>query len=107
MNKALQFLPVSNDEHACHSMLMGSCQRAVPQVQMLMWHACREGQHAGNATKFKLMNNGLFELHIDFSLKSVPEEAPADAGKGKPAAKPKDTSAAGSCFIFEPKASCA
>ena len=74
---------------------------------MLVWHACREGQHAGNATKFKLMNNGLFDLHIDFSLKSGPEEAPADASKGKPAAKPKDVSAAGSCFMFEPKASCA
>lgn len=45
------------------------------------------GAHPDNTAKMRITNNGLFDLHVDFVLKS--KDQPADAkGAKKPAAKP-------------------
>ena len=45
-----------------------------------------EGAHPDNTAKLRITNNGLFDLHVDFVLKS--KDQPADP-KDKKAAAPK------------------
>lgn len=44
----------------------------------------KSGLYPENCAKFRIMNNGLFKLHVDFDLKSAAEKpAPVKGGKGE------------------------